>query len=76
MIIICTPYTHAYIRHVNVHTHAHTLTTAGIPRDGVPETITTTVALPLTIIYCVLTFCGIMLVLVCFIFNVVFRNRK
>ena len=48
----------------------------GVPKDGIPSRIITTIKLPLFVIYAFLSTVGIGFVIVCLIFNIVFRKRK
>ena len=48
----------------------------GIPPDGTPVTIVTTVFLPLSIVYFVAVAIGVSFAMVCLLFNCIFRNRK
>lgn len=48
----------------------------GIPSDGVPEIVIVTVAVPLTVIYCILSVLGICFAAVCLVFNFMYREKK
>jgi hypothetical protein len=48
----------------------------GVPSDGTPSRVLTTIKMPIFIIYSILASAGIVFVVVCLIFNVVFRERK
>ena len=48
----------------------------GIPPDGSPKRVFTTIKLPILIGFAVLATAGIVFVIVCLTFNVVFRERK
>ena len=48
----------------------------GTPYDGVPIEVLETVDLSLTVIFIVLSTFGIVLAIVCLIFNFIFRERK
>lgn len=48
----------------------------GIPYDGRPREITETVDVSLTVIFIVLATAGIILAIICLIFNFIFRERK
>jgi hypothetical protein len=50
--------------------------TGGIPPDGTPIVIVTTVFLPLSIVYFVAVAIGVSFAMVCLLFNCIFRNRK
>ena len=50
--------------------------TGGVPPDGTPVVIVTTVFLPLSIVYFVAVAIGITFAIVCLLFNFFFRNRK
>ncbi len=47
-----------------------------VPYDGVPIEEIETVAMSLTVIYCLLATAGIVFAIVCLVFNFVFRKRK
>lgn len=47
-----------------------------IPYDGVPIEEIVTVEVPLTVIYTILAFAGIVFAIVCLVFTLVLRNRK
>jgi len=50
--------------------------TGGIPPDGIPLSVITTVSLPLTVTYNFLAAAGLTFALMCLGFNIVFRKRK
>ena len=50
--------------------------TDGYPPDGTPIVILSTINIALTAVCYSFTICGLVLAIVCFIFNFVFRNRR
>ena len=48
----------------------------GVPPDGVPLNVTTTIALPLMVISQTFAIIGIIFAIFCLAFNIIFRNRK
>ena len=48
----------------------------GVPPDGIPLNVTTTVALPLMIVTQTFAIIGIIFAIFCLAFNIIFRNRK
>ena len=48
----------------------------GVPSDGTPTNQTRTISFALFVTYSIFTSLGIFFALFCFIFNVMFRNRK
>lgn len=48
----------------------------GVPPDGIPLNVTTTIALPLTIVAQTFAIIGIIFAIFCLAFNIIFRNRK
>ena len=50
--------------------------TAGIPYDGYPEEVIHPNSTPLFIIYSIFASAGIVFVVVCLVFNIMFRNKK
>ena len=49
---------------------------AGIPYDGSPEEVIHANEIALAIIYFIFATIGLLFVLVCLVFNIVFRNKK
>ena len=52
------------------------LVTDGIPLDGIPRNVTTTVGFPLMVVMDILAFSGVGFAIVCLSFNILFRKRK
>lgn len=48
----------------------------GVPPDGIPLNVITTIALPLMIIIQIFAIIGIFFAIFCLGFNIIFRNRK
>ena len=47
-----------------------------VPYDGVPTNKYVTVAIPVTIVYILLSVAGIIFAILCLIFNFVYRNKR
>ena len=52
------------------------VTTDGAPPDGTPQNAIQTVNLWLVVVYYFLVLMGIVFIMVCLVFNIVFRNRR
>ena len=48
----------------------------GVPPDGIPLHVTTTIALPLVVVTQMFAIIGIIFAVFCLAFNIIFRNRK
>ena len=47
-----------------------------VPYDGVPTIEYVTVAIPVTVVYVLLSVAGIIFAILCLIFNFVYRNKR
>ena len=47
-----------------------------VPYDGVPVNETVGLAVPVTVVYTLLTAVGLVFTVVCLVFNIVYRKRK
>ena len=50
--------------------------TAGTPYDGFPDEVIHSTSTPLFVIYTLLSSIGIIFVIGCLLFNIIFRNKK
>ena len=48
----------------------------GVPYDGVPETNVERIHTSVSVIFCVLSTCGVVFAISCMLFNFVYRNKK
>ena len=60
----------------NISIILHEFMIDGVPPDGVPFNITTTIAVPLMVVTQTFAIIGIILAIFCLAFNIIFRNRK